>query len=400
MGVARDITERKRLERDFAQAQKMEAVGRLAGGVAHDFNNLLTVILGYADLLLQTVGANFELASDHEIRNAGERASRLTGQLLTFSRKQTFSPKVINLNAVVGELQRMLNRVIGEDVVLDVAMDPQLAQTKVDPSQIEQVIVNLVVNARDAMPRGGTIRIQTANANLSPAFCRRHEGAVPGRYVAVIVEDTGCGMPADVRSHVFERFYTTKPAGRSTGLGLSTVYGIVKQSGGYITIDSTVGFGTTMTVYLPLAEGALQPSVASERPAKLPVGTETILLVEDEPGLRRLMQRTLEHHGYTVLNASSIDDAIALSQRQVGAIDLLLNDVIMPGMNGPDLAQRIVMHRPSIKVLYVSGYNSQAVEGTSSVSPNARFLPKPFAPHVLAAKVRECLTSATTTPDA
>ena len=395
MGVARDITDRKRLEREFVQAQKMEAVGRLAGGVAHDFNNLLTAILGYADLVLQAVGGNSELASDlHEIRNAGERASRLTRQLLTFSRKQTFSPKMINLNAVVGELQKMLNRVIGEDIVLDVAMEPRLGQTMAESGQIEQVIVNLVVNARDAMPRGGTIRIQTANADLTAEFCRRHDGATPGRYVAVTVEDSGCGMTPDVLAHVFEPFYTTKPAGRGTGLGLSTVYGVVKQSGGYIAIDSAVGSGTTVTVYLPLAEGALQPSVASEvTPAQPSLGTETILLVEDEPGLRRLMQRTLEQHGYTVLNANSVDHAITLAQRHAGAINLLLSDVIMPGMNGADLAQRIVKLRPSIKVLYISGYNSRAIEGTTAVSPNARFLPKPFAPQALVTKVRECLDS-------
>ena len=263
MGVARDITERKRLEREFTQAQKMEAVGRLAGGVAHDFNNLLTAILGYADLLLKAVGSDSNVASDlREIRNAGERASRLTRQLLTFSRKQAFSPKVINLNDVVGELQKMLARIIGEDIVLDVAMERQLADTKVDPSQIEQLLVNLVVNARDAMPRGGTIRIQTTNAELDAVFCRRHDGATPGRHVALIVEDTGCGITVDTLAHVFEPFFTTKPAGKGTGLGLSTVYGIVKQSGGYITIDSEPGRGTTFTTYLPIAREAGQPAAA------------------------------------------------------------------------------------------------------------------------------------------
>lgn len=395
MGVARDITERKRLEREFTQAQKMEAVGRLAGGVAHDFNNLLTAILGYADLLIETVGTDSNVASDlREIRTAGERASRLTRQLLTFSRKQAFSPKVINLNDVIAELQKMLNRVIGEDIVLDVAMERQLAETKVDPSQIEQVLVNLVVNARDAMPRGGTIRIETTNADLDAAFCRRHDGAKPGRYVALIVEDSGCGITQDTLAHVFEPFFTTKPAGKGTGLGLSTVYGIVTQSGGYITVDSEPGRGTTFTTYLPIAREAGQPAAAVAGSSfKLTSGTETILLVEDEPGLRRLIHRTLEQHGYSVLSAATTEDAISIAQHHAGPIHLLLSDVIMPGLSGPDVAQRVVRLRPSIRVLYVSGYTSQAVEGTDSVSPHARFLPKPFAPNVLATKVRECLDS-------
>ena len=393
MGVARDITERKRLEREFAQAQKMEAVGRLAGGVAHDFNNLLTAILGYADLVLEAVGADATLAGDvHEIKSAGERAGRLTRQLLTFSRKQPFSSRVINLNTVVCELEKMLNRVIGEDILLEVATDPCLADTNVDPTQIEQVIVNLVVNARDAMPRGGTIRIRTANADLTTDFCRRHDGAKPGRCVAVTVEDTGCGMAPDVLAHAFEPFYTTKPAGTGTGLGLSTVYGIVKQSGGYITIDSSSGSGTTITFYLPIAEGALQPAIGPQHQEKPMAGTETILLVEDEPGLRRLMQRTLGRYGYTVLTANSVEDAIALAQRHSGPIDLLLSDVVMPGMSGPDLAQRIVELRPAIKVLYVSGYTSQAVPGMGLLALEASFLPKPFAPQALATRVRECLT--------
>jgi two-component system cell cycle sensor histidine kinase/response regulator CckA len=392
MGVARDITERKRLEREFAQAQKMEAIGRLAGGVAHDFNNLLTAILGYADLLLGTVPGDSDVASDlREIRNAGERASRLTRQLLTFSRKQAFSPKIVNLNDVVGELQKMLNRILGEDIVLDVAMDPQLAVTNVDPGQIEQVLVNLVVNARDAMPRGGTIRIQTANADMDAAFCRRHDGARQGRYVALTVQDTGCGLTPEVLAHAFEPFFTTKPEGKGTGLGLSTVYGIVKQSGGYITIDSEPGLGTTFTTYLPVAQEAAQQAAGASRLPRPLSGTETILLVEDEPGLRRLVHRTLEQHGYSVLNAATAEDAVSIARRHTGPIHLLLSDVIMPGLSGPDLAQRLVRLRPSIRVLYVSGYTSQAVEGTGAVSPHARFLSKPFSPSVLATKVRECL---------
>jgi len=398
MGVARDITERKRLEREFAQAQKMEAVGRLAGGVAHDFNNLLTVIVGYADILLTAVGGEAHIANDlREIRNAGERASRLTRQLLAFSRKQAFSPKLLNLNDVVGELQKMLNRVIGEDIVLDVAMDAQLALTKADPCQIEQVILNLVVNARDAMPSGGTLRIRTTNADLSAEFCRRHDGAVAGRYVGLVVEDTGSGMTTETLAHVFEPFFTTKPAGKGTGLGLSTVYGIVKQSGGYITIDSKPAYGTAVTTYLPIAEGTVQPSIGAESPSKVMCGTETILLVEDEPGLRRLMQRTLEQHGYSVLNSQTPDDAMAIAQRHAGPIDLLLSDVVMPGLNGFELAERIIRLRPSIKLLYVSGYAGQAFEGAGAMGPEARLLPKPFTANLLATEVRECLDAPTAT---
>jgi two-component system cell cycle sensor histidine kinase/response regulator CckA len=294
----------------------------------------------------------------------------------------------------------MLNRVIGEDIVLDVAMDPQLAHTRVDPGQIEQVIVNLAVNARDAMPRGGTIRIETANADLTDDFCRRHEGAEAGRFVALTVQDSGSGMAPDVVAHAFDPFFTTKPAGKGTGLGLSTVYGIVKQSGGYIAIDSAPGRGTTIAVYLPVASEALPSSAVGVAPSKGMGGTETILLVEDEPGLQRLMQRTLEQCGYTVLNPQNVHDAISIAQSHEGSIDLLVSDVVMPGLSGPNLAQRIVRLRPSIRVLYVSGYSSQAVEGAGSVSPNARFLPKPFARSVLVTKVRECLDSATRTTEA
>lgn len=264
MVVARDIGDRKLLEREFAQAQKMEAVGRLAGGVAHDFNNLLTAIVGYSELLLESVGPDSQFAADlHEIRNAGERASRLTRQLLTFSRKQTVSPTTINLNDVIGDLQKMLTRVIGEDIALDVTMEPQLAPALADAGQVEQVVMNLVVNARDAMPDGGTIRIATANAELTPEFCRVHEGARPARYVALVIQDTGSGIPADALPHVFKPFFTTKPAGEGTGLGLSTVCGIVKESGGYIMLDSTLGIGTTITIYFPAAS---ESHVSSDRP--------------------------------------------------------------------------------------------------------------------------------------
>jgi PAS domain S-box-containing protein len=383
LAVQRDITARKQLEREFTQAQKMEAVGRLAGGVAHDFNNLLTAILGYADLLLATVGEDASLAADiHEIRSAGERASRLTRQLLTFSRAQPVSPKILNVNDIVGELQKMLSRVIGEDVVLDLATDPQVGYTKADPGHIEQVVVNLVVNARDAMPRGGTIRVRTANARLTDDFCRRHDGARPGDYVAIIVEDNGTGIPADVLPHVFEPFFTTKPAGKGTGLGLSTVYGIVKQSAGYVAVDSTLDRGTTFTVYLPAAGAADERAAANTKVSHPLSGSETILLVEDEPRLRRLLQRALQQYGYTVLSSETVEDALAIAERHAQPIDLLLSDVVMPGLLGPDLAQSVVRLRPSIKVLYMSGYANQTIEN---------LLPKPFPPQLLATRIRECL---------
>jgi PAS domain S-box-containing protein len=392
MGVARDITDRKRLEREFTQAQKMEAVGRLAGGIAHDFNNLLTVIQGYSELLLDRVRHDPDLVADlDEVKKAGERASRLTKQLLTFSRKQAFSPRVLDLSAVVAELHRMLGRVIGEDIDIDIVADPQLGRIKADPSQMEQLIVNLAVNARDAMPLGGTLHIATGNADIDSAFAQRHEGAVPGRYVSLIVRDSGCGMTPEVLTHVFEPFFTTKPVGKGTGLGLATVYGIVKQSGGYIVVDSAPDVGTTVTTYLPVVAEAAEAAVAAAVPAKALSGAETILLVEDEAGLRRLMQRTLERLGYTVLQTRDVTHALEIAEHHSGPIDLLLSDVIMPGMNGPDLAQRIVRRRPSIKVLYVSGFTNCSVLDLGSVSPNTCFLAKPFSPQALATRVRECL---------
>jgi signal transduction histidine kinase/CheY-like chemotaxis protein len=391
IGVARDITDRKRLERQFFQAQKMEAVGQLAGGIAHDFNNLLTAIIGYSEFLSERLHDNPELAADiEEVKKAGERASRLTRQLLAFSRKQVLAPKVLDLNDVITDLYKMLSRVIGEDVRLEVAAAPRLARVHADPGQIEQIILNLAVNARDAMPKGGTLRISTDNAELNTDFIRRHEGVVEGRYVAVSVTDSGCGMTAEVLEHVFEPFFTTKPVGKGTGLGLATVYGIVKQSSGCVSIDSTVGVGTTVTIYLPVAEGAAQTSV---EPTRQPVrgGDETILLVEDEAGLRHLMQRTLQRYGYTVLNTDSVDEALALAKDYSGSVDLLVSDVIMPGMNGPDLAQRIVRLRPSISVLYVSGFSNLADSGVGSLSAKASLLAKPFTPQALAVRVRECL---------
>ena len=391
MCVARDITDRKHLEREFAQAQKMEAIGRLAGGIAHDFNNLLTAILGYSELLHEGLRHDAKLAADlYEIRRAGERASALTRQLLTFSRKQAFSPRVLDLNELVLELEKMLRRVIGEDVILDIVTEATLRPIKADSSQLEQLVMNLVVNARDAMPCGGTLRVVTADVELDEAFVRRHPGSVAGSYVALSVADTGSGMTPDVASHIFEPFFTTKPPGKGTGLGLSTVYGIVKQSGGYITVESVPGSGTTFTTYLPVASEPPERSagVTAIEPAR---GTQTLLVVEDAPGLLRLMQRTLEQQGYTVLSANSIADALDFAERYDSPIDLLLTDVVMPVLNGPDLAQRIVNLRPAIKVLYVSGFTDYTTLRADGVNGRTWFMEKPFTPHALAAKVRECL---------
>jgi two-component system cell cycle sensor histidine kinase/response regulator CckA len=391
MGVARDITARKLLEQQFLQAQKMEAVGRLAGGIAHDFNNLLTAIIGYSDLLLDRVGHDAALTADvKEVKKAGERAERLTRQLLAFGRKQMLTAQVVDLNEVLKELQKLLGRVIGEDVHLEIATPPDLERVKVDPCQIEQVVVNLAVNARDAMPRGGTLRIATRNVDLDLEFTERHPGAAQGRHVALSVQDTGCGMTPEVLAHVFEPFFTTKGPGKGTGLGLATVYGIVNQSGGHIDIDTEPGRGTTVTLYFQsVTEAAtVEKSIGAIEPA---TGTETILLVEDEPSLRHLMQRTLEQAGYKVLNAPTATDAVSMALQAGRRIDLLLSDVVMPDLQGPDVAQRIVRVHPKVKVLYVSGFTSQIALESGTLSRRAAFLPKPFTLQALTTKVRECL---------
>ncbi len=390
MGVARDITEQKRLERQFLQAQKMEAIGQLTGGIAHDFNNLLTAILCYSELILAQPGLASEIAADvEEVKKAGERASRLTRQLLTFSRRQVTTPQALDLNEVVGELQKLLGRVINEDVRLVIVAGHPLDRMKADAGQIEQLIVNLAVNARDAMPQGGTLKVETANIDLDDQFVRRHAGAIPGRYVALSVQDTGCGMTNDVLAHVFEPFFTTKPAGKGTGLGLATVYGIVKQSGGYVVIDSEPGSGTTVTAYFPVVHEGSTVFVPQSSRAEAAGGTETILLIEDEAPLRLLMQRTLRQRGYVVLNAANVTEALDLADSHAASIDLLLTDVVMPGLSGPDLAQRVVRLHPAIKVLYVSGFANVAQGG--SLSRKAALLQKPFTPQLLGASVRECL---------
>ncbi|HYM26260.1 MAG TPA: PAS domain S-box protein [Vicinamibacterales bacterium] len=386
MGVSRNVTNRKQLERQFLQAQKMEAIGRLAGGIAHDFNNLLTAILGYGELVRQRIADDAELAADvQEITHAGERAARLTRQLLAFSRQQAFAPEALDLNAAVVDLKRLLQRVIGEDIALDIECVAPPTPVIADSGQIEQVIVNLVVNARDAMPQGGRLQISTGVVDLDARTGQLHDVA-PGRYATVAIRDSGCGMSPEVLAHVFEPFFTTKPLGKGTGLGLATVYGIVKQCGGFVDVQSATGRGTTVTVHLPAALAGARPRAVVEVPST-PRGQECILLVEDETAVRQLIQRTLEQYGYTVYASRSVDDALTRAERHEGAIDLLLSDVVMPEMSGPDLGQRIVRLRPNIKVLYVSGFPVRVALFSSRIA----FLQKPFTPELLATKVRECL---------
>lgn len=390
---AEDVTERRALEQQLRQSQKMEAVGRLAGGIAHDFNNLLMVISGYCEFLLEKIGGDPVLRGPaQEIANAADRATSLTRQLLAFSRKQMLTPKILDLNAVVTENARMLTRLIGEDIDLLVVPAPELGAVKADPGQVEQVIMNLAVNARDAMPQGGKLTIETANANLDEAFARLHAGVRPGEYIKLAISDTGSGMDADTQSHIFEPFFSTKGT-KGTGLGLSTVYGIVKQSGGYIWVQSEPGKGACFEVYLPRARetGDTATAAPSILPSKPQQRTETILLVEDELNLRRLACQFLETQGYKVLEAADGAAAVQICAAHKGDIDLLLTDVIMPGMNGRDLAKRIASLRPTIKVLYMSGYTENTISHNGTLDPGVNLLQKPFNLQSLKEKVREVL---------
>jgi signal transduction histidine kinase/ActR/RegA family two-component response regulator len=389
--VLSDISEAKRLERQFLQAQKMEAFGQLAGGIAHDFNNLLTVIIGFTELAIDRVGSMPDVAADmKQVKEAGARAAQLTRQLLAFSRKQVWTLEVLDLNQVVSHFEKMLRRIVREDIRFGIVATPNLECTKADRGQVEQLLMNLVVNARDAMPQGGELTIATANVVLDTAFVREHVGAVPGRYVALTVQDTGCGMTPEVLARIFEPFFTTKGPASGTGLGLSTVFGLVQQSGGHITVDSAPGVGTTVTSYWPVVEDEVAAAAPlATNPARR--GTETILLVEDDAGVRYLIGKVLERHGYDVLTARDAEDALGIEQRHSGTIHLLISDMIMPGLSGADLAQRIVALRPDIQVLFVSGYASQEAMDLGVSSRNAGFLQKPFNPDTLACTVRERL---------
>jgi signal transduction histidine kinase/CheY-like chemotaxis protein len=392
LGTGKDISDHRALEAQFRQAQKMEAFGQLAGGVAHDFNNLLTIIMGFGELVLDRVRGQPDIAADvEEIKKAGKSAAELTRQLLAFSRKQLWVPQVLDLNAVVSQFERMVRRIVSENIRLDIVAAPSLGPTNADPGQIEQLLMNLVVNARDAMPQGGVLTITTANVVLDADFARQHVGTIPGHYVSLAVRDDGSGMPPDVVARMFEPFFTTKGPGKGTGLGLSTVFGLIQQSGGQITVESAVGAGTVITTYWPISVQKTTEQVALPV-VRLPLaGTETILLVEDESGVRHLIGQVLEQYGYTVLCATDGHHAMVIEAEYAGPIDLLISDMIMPGLSGPDLAQRIVRRRPEIQVLFISGYASREAIDSGISSPNASFLQKPFLPEVLARKVRERL---------
>lgn len=390
VGISMDVTARRTLEEQFQQAQKMEAVGRLAGGVAHDFNNLLTAILGYCELVLEVAQEDSVRADTTEIQKAGMRAARLTRQLLAFSRKQIIEPTLLSLNAVVTNILVMLGRLIGEDVKIVVNLGHELALVKADRGQVEQVVMNLAVNARDAMPNGGTLTIETANVELDEHYALTHLDAKPGHYVVLTVTDTGVGMTPQVQARLFEPFFTTKEPGKGTGLGMATVHGIVKQSGGSVGVYSEVGKGTSFKVYFPRADSA-EMVVEDQAPAARPrAGTQTVLVVEDADELRELAKRLLERQGYTVLNAANADEAVRLFAEH-SSIDVLLTDVVMPGASGPELTRRLVEQRPGLKVIYMSGYTEDAIVQHGVLKPGITFLHKPFTSDTLGRKIREVL---------
>jgi signal transduction histidine kinase/CheY-like chemotaxis protein len=396
--VCRDITERKkaedetrRLQAQLTQSQKMEAVGRLAGGVAHDFNNLLTVINGHAHLLLGTAGLPADAREGLElISEAGESAAALTRQLLAFSRKQMLQPKLLDLNALVGNMNRMLTRVIGEDVKLKTRLGEGLWRVRIDPGQVEQVIMNLVVNSRDAMPEGGAVTIETGNVVLDEAYARSHPDAQPGQYVMLAVSDSGAGMDAETQKRIFEPFFSTKGP-RGTGLGLSTVYGIVRQSGGHVSVYSERGMGATFKVYLPRRAGEDEAEeVAAQRLPAASLG-ETVLVAEDSDGVRHLVRQVLGQVGYRVLEARDGDEAVRLAGQHPGPIHLLITDVVMPGQGGRVAAERLKELRPGMQVIYMSGYTEDAILTKSVLESGADFLEKPFTPAALQEKVRDVL---------
>jgi two-component system cell cycle sensor histidine kinase/response regulator CckA len=394
--IAEDITARRVLEDQFRQSQKMEAVGRLAAGVAHDFNNLLTVIRGYAEVLLGSSLPNDSLKSKVEsIYDAANRAASLTRQLLAFSRKQLLELKPVDLNAVVTDLERLLRPLIGENIQWSILLATSLYRTRADCGQIEQVLMNLVVNAKDAMPSGGKITIETANVALDEEFRKKHRYVQPGDYVMLSVSDTGQGMDQQTQDNVFEPFFTTKEEGKGTGLGLSTVYGIIKQSKGYIFVDSQLGQGSTFRIYLPQIEETVDSAPPSLAPSSIPSeGSETILLVEDEECVRQLIRETLEMKGYKVLEADSGDAALRIAASQTGRIDLMITDMILPGMSGQELAKRLTERYPTARILFVSGYTEEAIIHQGMLDEGTSFLQKPFRLRELAQKVRQVLNSA------
>ncbi|MBV8052045.1 MAG: response regulator [Acidobacteriaceae bacterium] len=392
-GTNADVTERKLLQSQFIESQKMEAIGRLAGGIAHDFNNAIGITVGYSTLLKERLaGDEKSHRYADEIGKAGQRAASLTRQLLAFGRTQVVYPIVLDLNSVATKVEVMLQRMIGEDIEIIVNLDPELGQVKADPGQIEQIMMNLAVNARDAMPDGGRLVFDTANAELHDDDGRPERNVPPGQYVMFSVSDNGCGMGEDTKSHLFEPFFTTKDPGKGTGLGLSTVYGIVKQNRGHIWVSSELGQGTCFKVYLPRVDGVAQSS-SQAKDAASPTGSETILLVEDDEAMRELTRACLEGAGYRVLDVPNGDTAIKLLNRSDEIVHLLLTDVIMPGMNGRELADRVAMLRPGIKRLYVSGYTADLISQQGISAAGVTLVEKPFTRDALLSKVREVLDS-------
>ena len=396
LGIGRDVTERVLLEQQLRQAQKMEAVGRLAGGIAHDFNNILTAITGYADLLLEDLAPQDPRRQDaEEIHKAADRATGLTRQLLAFSRQQVLQPRVLDLNALVSELEKMLRRLLGEDVKLATVLAPTLGRVRADAGQLEQVIMNLAVNARDAMPTGGKLTIETGDVEFDGGYAAEHYPAPPGKYAMLAVSHTGTGMDPQTQVHLFEPFFTTKEKGKGTGLGLATVYGIVKQSGGFIWVYSELGVGTTFKIYLPRVEAAVEPASGRAAPAPVARGSETVLVAEDEAPVRAVARHALERYGYRVLEAASAEAALDVAQRYSGPIHVLLTDVIMPGLSGRDLATRLAALRPETRVIYMSGYTDDAITRHGVLEPGFVFVQKPFTPDALARTVRDVLDGTT-----
>ena len=391
-----DITEKKKLETQLAQSQKMEAIGTLAGGVAHDFNNLLTVIIGNAELALMNVIKDESLRTGiEEIKKAGKKAASLTRQLLAFSRKQVIMPKVIDLNKGINETKNMLKHTIGEDIEFLTILEPELEKVYADSGQIDQIIMNMVVNARDAMPQGGKLTIETANADLNKNYFREHDikEEKPGHYVMLTVSDTGSGMDKETREHIFEPFFTTKEVGKGTGLGLSTVYGIVKQNNGFVWVYSEPGRGSTFKVYLPKVKGDAEPKEKEQSPVDDPIGSETVLIVEDDYGLRKFAQEVLRNYGYRVIVAENGEDALRVSEEYEGPIHLLLTDVVMPRMGGKELTERLQPLYSRMKVIYMSGYTDNAIVHHGVLAPGVNFLEKPFTLEGLGRKVRKALGS-------
>jgi two-component system, cell cycle sensor histidine kinase and response regulator CckA len=394
MAIILDITEQRKLEEQLRQSQKIEAVGRLAGGVAHDFNNLLTAIIGYSDLALHYLDNKEQLKKKlEEVKRSANRATSMTRQLLAYSRKQMIQPKVLNLNSVLNDMQKMVRQLIGEDIDIVFSLNNDLGSIRADIGQMEQMILNLLVNSRDAMPQGGTVTVKTQNVYLDEEHARQYIDITPGNYIMLSVADSGAGMDEETQKHIFEPFFTTKPTGMGTGLGLSTVYGVVKQSGGHVTVWSKIGQGTDFTIYLPQIDSEPDPIPQPVAPSELPTGTETVLVVDDDENIRTLVSETLEECGYTVLRAQHGGEALLICQKHRGEIHLMLSDVVMPQIGGRVLAEKLVLLYPNIKMLFMSGYTDDILVRHIVLDANPLFLEKPFTMQALACKVREVLDS-------